>query len=156
MTPKSLLRNPDARSKLSDFTSGHFLEILDDTRVTNRDLVKRVVLCTGKIGLALMNERDARKSDVAIVRLEQLYPFPKDQLYGILDGYPNANQVMWVQDEPENMGAWWFVYGNIRADLSDRFSLRRAARAESGSPATGSPTVHEQEGAELLDKALNL
>jgi len=156
MTPKSLLRNPDARSKLSDFTSGHFLEILDDTRVTNRDLVKRVVLCTGKIGLALMNERDARKSDVAIVRLEQLYPFPKDQLYGILDGYPNANEVMWVQDEPENMGAWWFVYGNIRADLSDRFSLRRAARAESGSPASGSPTVHEQEGAELLDKALNL
>ncbi|MGH2790409.1 MAG: multifunctional oxoglutarate decarboxylase/oxoglutarate dehydrogenase thiamine pyrophosphate-binding subunit/dihydrolipoyllysine-residue succinyltransferase subunit, partial [Actinomycetota bacterium] len=155
MTPKSLLRSPDARSKLDDFTTGHFLEILDDTRPIDKESVKRVVLCTGKIGYTLMNERDARESDVAIVRLEQLYPFPKEQLYEILDGYPNANEVMWVQEEPENMGAWWFVYGSIRADLSERFSLRRAARAESGSPATGSPTVHEQEGAELLDKGLN-
>ncbi|MGH2828192.1 MAG: multifunctional oxoglutarate decarboxylase/oxoglutarate dehydrogenase thiamine pyrophosphate-binding subunit/dihydrolipoyllysine-residue succinyltransferase subunit [Actinomycetota bacterium] len=155
MTPKSLLRSPDARSKLDDFTTGHFLEILDDSRALDKESVRRVVLCTGKIGYTLMNERDARESDVAIVRLEQLYPFPKEQLYGILDAYPNANEVMWVQDEPENMGAWWFVYGNIRADLAERFSLRRAARAESGSPATGSPTVHEQEGAELLDKGLN-
>jgi len=102
-----------------------------------------------------MNHRDEREADVAIVRLEQLYPFPEAQLYEILDGYPNADEVMWVQDEPENMGAWWFVYGNIRPDLADRLKLRRAARAESGSPATGSPTVHEQEGGELLDKALN-
>ena len=155
MTPKSLLRNPDARSKISDFTSGHFLETLDDTRISDRDSVKRVVLCTGKIGLTLMNHRDEREADVAIVRLEQLYPFPEAQLYEILDGYPNADEVIWVQDEPENMGAWWFVFGNIRPDLADRLKLRRAARAESGSPATGSPTVHEQEGGELLDKALN-
>ncbi|MGH2749795.1 MAG: multifunctional oxoglutarate decarboxylase/oxoglutarate dehydrogenase thiamine pyrophosphate-binding subunit/dihydrolipoyllysine-residue succinyltransferase subunit [Actinomycetota bacterium] len=156
MTPKSLLRNPDARSKFADFTSGHFIETLDDTRISDREAIKRVVLCTGKIGLTLMNQRDERAADVAIVRVEQLYPFPKGQIYEILDRYPNAKEVLWVQDEPENMGAWWFVYGNIRADLPERFKLRRAARAESGSPATGSPTVHEQEGSELLDKALTV
>jgi len=156
MTPKSLLRSPDARSALDEFTSGHFRETLDDPRVTEPDSIKRVVLCTGKIAYALMNERDERGSDVAVVRMEQLYPLPKDQLYGILDGYPNADEVMWVQEEPENMGAWWFVYGNIRADLNERFTLRRAARAESGSPASGSPTVHEQEANELIDRALTL
>jgi multifunctional 2-oxoglutarate metabolism enzyme len=156
MTPKSLLRNPDARSKFEDLTSGSFRETLDDESVTDRESIKRVVLCTGKIAYVLRNERDERESDVAIVRLEQLYPFPKGQIYDILDGYPNADEVMFVQDEPENMGAWWFVYGNIRGDLNQRFTLRRAARAESGSPATGSPTVHEQEAAELTDKALSL
>jgi multifunctional 2-oxoglutarate metabolism enzyme len=155
ITPKSLLRSPDARSKFEDLTSGHFRETLDDEGITNRDSIKRVVLCTGKIAYVLMNERDERESDVAIVRIEQLYPFPKAQIYDILDGYPNADEIMVVQDEPENMGAWWFVYGNIRGDLHERFTLRRAARAESGSPATGSPTVHEQEAAELTDKALN-
>jgi len=154
MTPKSLLRSPDARSSLGELSSGHFRETLDDPKVTTPDSIKRVVVCTGKVAYALMNERDERGADVAVVRLEQLYPFPKDQIYGILDGYPNADEVMWVQEEPENMGAWWFVYGHIRGDLGKRFTLRRAARAESGSPASGSPTVHEQEANELIDKAL--
>ena len=156
MTPKSLLRNPDARSAFKELTSGHFRETLDDPTVTDRESIKRVVMCTGKIAYSLLNERDERNSDVAVVRLEQLYPFPKEQIYEILDGYPNADEVMWVQDEPENMGAWWFVYGHIRGDLNQRFTLWKAARAESGSPATGSPTVHEQEANELVDKALSL
>ena len=156
MTPKSLLRSPDARSAFEEVTSGYFRETLDDPKIADRESVKRVVMCTGKIAYSIMNERDERGSDVAVVRLEQLYPFPKDQIYDVLEGYPNADEVMWVQDEPENMGAWWFVYGHIRGDLNQRFTLRRAARAESGSPATGSPTVHEQEANELRDKALSL
>ncbi|MGH2735100.1 MAG: multifunctional oxoglutarate decarboxylase/oxoglutarate dehydrogenase thiamine pyrophosphate-binding subunit/dihydrolipoyllysine-residue succinyltransferase subunit [Actinomycetota bacterium] len=156
MTPKSLLRSPDARSSLEEFTSGSFRETLDDHRVDDPESVRRILLCTGKIAFQLAGERDKRGAEAAIVRVEQLYPFPRDQLFEIFERYPRATEVVWIQDEPENMGAWWFIYSQLKGTLPDRLTLDHVARAESGSPATGSPTVHEQEASEINDRALSL
>ena len=154
MTPKWLLRLPDARSATEDFTSGHFSETLDDVQVKDRNSVKRILLCTGKVAYLLAGERNQREAPAAIVRLEQLYPFPHDQLNDTFDLYPNATDVRWVQEEPENMGAWTFVHHRLRDRLDKRLTLTLAARAESGSPATGSNRVHEQETQQLMNQAL--
>ncbi len=154
MTPKWLLRLPDARSKTQDFESGYFHETLDDPLVEDRDVVKTVLMCSGKIAYQLAGERAERDLPVAIVRVEQLYPFPLDQLLEILERYPNAKQVRWVQDEPENMGAWAFIHARLGDELRSRdVKLGHASRRESASPATGSMTVHEQEQQDLLDRA---
>ncbi|MDP9068409.1 MAG: multifunctional oxoglutarate decarboxylase/oxoglutarate dehydrogenase thiamine pyrophosphate-binding subunit/dihydrolipoyllysine-residue succinyltransferase subunit [Actinomycetota bacterium] len=154
LTPKSLLRLPDARSKTDEFVSGHFRETLDDIQVEDPKAVKRILLCTGKVAYLLAGARNEREAPAAIVRVEQLYPFPKEQLTEIFARYPNATEVRWVQEEPENMGGWTFVHHRLRDGLDKRLTLRVAARAESASPATGSNRVHEQETQELLDKAL--
>jgi multifunctional 2-oxoglutarate metabolism enzyme len=153
MTPKSLLRHPAARSTTHELTSGRFNEALDDPRVDDRDPVRRVLLCTGKIGWQLIEARDERKAPAAIVRVEQLYPFPKDQILDILSRYPNATEIKWVQEEPENMGAWTFMFRHLSRSLPDRLTLDYIARPESASPATGSARVHEQEQQEMIDRA---
>jgi multifunctional 2-oxoglutarate metabolism enzyme len=155
-TPKSLLRSPNAFADLSQFTSGSFRETLDDARYGegSRDDVRAVVLCTGKVAYDVMRERDDREAPVAVVRVEQLYPFPHDQLLAVLDAYPNAKDVVWVQEEPRNMGAWGFVDGrlwNLLEELGDDRKLRCAARVPSASPAAGQHVVHEQELEQLLD-----
>ena len=156
MTPKSLLRSPDARSSLDELTDGHFRETLDDDRLDDPERVERIVICTGKVGYTLMDEREKREAQVAVVRVEQLYPFPREQLFEIFERYPRATEVVWVQEEPENMGAWWFIYGKLKGTLPSRLTLSDVARAESGSPATGSAAVHEQEKEELIEKALKV
>lgn len=119
--------------------------------MADRSAVKRVVLCSGKVAWDAMNERTKRQAAVAVVRVEQLYPFPEGQIHEVLDRYPNAREVLWLQEEPENMGAWHFVE-HIIWRLKDRgYDLHHAARVESGSPATGSKAVHDQELAELMD-----
>ena len=153
LTPKSLLRNPEARSATVELEKGHFRETLDDPLVDARDTVERILLCTGKVAYELRAQRDARNAPAAIVRVEQLYPFPGEQLEEIFDRYPNARELCWVQEEPENMGAWTFMQARLRRMLRDGIELRHAARAESASPATGNSRVHEQEQEELLDKA---
>ncbi len=155
MTPKSLLRSPDARSTLEEVADGHFCETLDDHKLSDPESVQRILLCTGKVAYTLMDEREKRESPVAVVRVEQLYPFPSQQLFEIFERYPHAKEVLWVQEEPENMGAWWFIYGKLKGALPSRLTLSNVARAESGSPATGTATVHDQETEELMDKALN-
>jgi 2-oxoglutarate decarboxylase len=152
-TPKSLLRHAEARSKTSELTAGHFRETLDDPLVTDRDGVERVLVCTGKIAYALKDERQSRGAKVAIVRLEQLYPFPDQQLQELFDKYSNASQVRWVQDEPENMGAWAFMHAGLHRILPARLKLSHVARYESASPATGSTQVHAQEQEELMEAA---
>jgi 2-oxoglutarate dehydrogenase E1 component len=154
MTPKWLLRLPDARSKTEELTQGSFQETLDDIQVEDRSSVKRILMCTGKIAYLLAGARNERKAPAAIVRVEQLYPFPKEQLTEIFERYSNATELVWVQEEPENMGAWTFVHHRLRDGLDKRLTLKVVARAESASPATGSNRVHEQETQELLDKAL--
>jgi 2-oxoglutarate dehydrogenase E1 component len=154
MTPKWLLRLPDARSKTEELISGHFRETLDDLQIEDRDAVKRVLLCTGKIAYQLAGARNEKKAPAAIVRVEQLYPFPKEQIIDALASYPNAKEVVWVQEEPENMGAWTFIHHRLSHALSEGSTLEVVARAESASPATGSHRVHEQEQQELLDQAL--
>ena len=154
LTPKWLLRLPDARSKTEEFTEGRFRETLDDIQVEDPAAVRRILMCTGKIAYLLAGGRNERKAPAAIVRVEQLYPFPKEQLTGIFERYPNATELVWVQDEPENMGAWTFIHHRMRDGLDKRLTLKVVARAESASPATGSNQVHEQESQELLQKAL--
>ncbi|MBA3429959.1 MAG: multifunctional oxoglutarate decarboxylase/oxoglutarate dehydrogenase thiamine pyrophosphate-binding subunit/dihydrolipoyllysine-residue succinyltransferase subunit [Actinobacteria bacterium] len=153
MTPKSLLRNPAATSPTGAFIDGHFKETLDDPQAENRDKIRRILLCTGKVAYELADQRTKRNHPSAIVRLEQLYPFPSKQLEDVFAGYPNATQVRWVQEEPVNMGAWDFVNKNLSKSLDGRFELSCAARAESASPATGSAGIHKQEQEELMDDA---
>ena len=154
MTPKWLLRLPDSRSKTEDLVQGHFRETLDDELVENREAVKAVLLCSGKIAYQLAGERAERDAPAAIVRVEQLYPFPIEQVLEILSTYPNLTEVRWVQDEPENMAAWAFVQARLGHELRSRnLKLSHASRVESASPASGSPTVHEQEQQDLIEKA---
>ena len=155
MSPKYLLRLPDARSATADLVDGSFNEVLEDPRVKDRQSVERVLLCTGKIAYQLMDERDERGAPAAVVRMEQMYPFPDELLRTTLARYPNAKVVCWVQEEPENMGAWLFMMKQLFGNLPDGAKLTLAARHESASPAAGSATVHEQEQRELIEKAFS-
>jgi len=151
MTPKQPLRMKESRSKIEELTTGSFEEVLDDPFVTDRGAVRRVVLCTGKVAWDAMSERAKRGAAVAVVRVEQLYPFPEAQIGDVLARYPNAKEVLWLQEEPENMGAWTFVEHLIWRLKARGYDLRHAARVESGSPATGSKAVHDQEHADLMN-----
>jgi 2-oxoglutarate dehydrogenase E1 component len=154
MTPKWLLRLPEARSAASEFLRGHFYETLDDLDAMKQpEPTKAVLLCSGKIYYQLAEKRAELGAPVAIVRVEQLYPFPHDQLAEIMARYPQATEVRWVQEEPENMGAWAFIQARLLDALPERMNLSHAARFESASPATGSATVHDQEQQQLLTDA---
>ncbi|MDP4834432.1 MAG: multifunctional oxoglutarate decarboxylase/oxoglutarate dehydrogenase thiamine pyrophosphate-binding subunit/dihydrolipoyllysine-residue succinyltransferase subunit [Ilumatobacteraceae bacterium] len=151
MAPKQPLRMKESRSPISELTTGSFSEVLDDPFVADRSAVRRVVLCSGKVAWDAMAERTKRGAAVAIVRVEQLYPFPEAQISAVLATYPNAKEVLWLQEEPENMGAWHFVEHIIWRFKDHGYDLRHVSRVESGSPATGSKAVHDQELAELMD-----
>ncbi len=160
-TPKSLLRSPKAFSDISAFTSGSFAETIDDPVWASGDRdrgdVSTVLLASGKVAFDLMDERDERELDVPVVRVEQLYPFPAGQIRDVLATYPNAKDVCWVQEEPENMGPWGFVDGrlwNLLEELDDGRQLRRASRIPSASPAAGQHVVHQQEHEQLMEDAL--
>ncbi len=119
--------------------------------------IRRVVLCTGKVAYEVMSHRDQEleagewpAGAIAVVRMEQLYPWPEERLTEVLSRYPNAGEVVWLQEEPENMGAWSFVHGRLHAMLRDKAKLYHVSRPESGSPATGSPATHKAEHAELM------
>ncbi|MDQ4094846.1 MAG: multifunctional oxoglutarate decarboxylase/oxoglutarate dehydrogenase thiamine pyrophosphate-binding subunit/dihydrolipoyllysine-residue succinyltransferase subunit, partial [Actinomycetota bacterium] len=152
-TPKSLLRHPDVKSAVPELTDGGFHEVLDDPTMAEREDVKRILLCSGKIAYTLREGRDEAKAPAAIVRLEQMYPFQTEQLLEIFERYPNATDLRWVQDEPENMGPWSFVQARLLDKLPERLELSHVARPESASPATGSPKLHEQEQKTLLKRA---
>ena len=149
-TPKGLLRAKPATSPTEAFTAGQFAEVLPDADAP--DTVERVVLCSGRVAYDLMAERDKREAPAAVVRLEQLYPFPAQQVREAIEA-TGATQVTWVQDEPENMGPWPFLYSRLHDLLGADAKLRHVTRRESGSPAAGSATIHEQEAAQLMDGA---
>jgi 2-oxoglutarate dehydrogenase E1 component len=149
MTPKSLLRT--SLSPMEDFITGQFHEVIDDTTVKPHE-VKRVLICSGKVYFDLLAKRDeAKRNDVAIVRLEQIYPWPEQQLKAVLGKYPQAERV-WVQEESQNNGAWFFVEPRLR-DMG--FDAKYCSRDASSSPATGSHHVHKIEQDSLVDAALN-
>ncbi len=159
-TPKSLLRSPAATSPLSELVEGRFREVLDDPAVAAGDLdpaeVTTLLLASGKVGHELLEARDQRQAPAAVVRVEQLYPFPADQLSELFARYPQAKDVCWVQEEPANMGGWGFVGGRLCSvldALGDGRGLRRASRVASASPAAGQHVVHEQEQRQLLEDA---
>jgi 2-oxoglutarate dehydrogenase E1 component len=154
-TPKSLLRHPRAVSTLHDFSTGGFVEILDDGGAGPRPAT-RVVFCSGKIYYDLLAGREEHKaSHVAIVRVEQLYPFATDQATDILERYAPTAEVVWAQEEPRNMGPWRFLREQIQPLLDiTRRELVYVGRPESASPATGSGKRHQQEQAQIVNDAL--
>ena len=154
-TPKSLLRAKPARSPIDELVDGTFEEVLADPAQLDAATVNRVVLATGKVAQDAIAARDERGAPVAIVRVEQLYPWPTSQLAEQVGRYANASEIVWLQEEPENMGAWNFVKGRLYEGFGDSHKIRRVSRFESGSPATGSNKIHGQEQTSILDKALS-
>jgi 2-oxoglutarate dehydrogenase E1 component len=150
-TPKSYLRRPESRSNVDELTRGSFEEVVDDPGVTDRAAVTRVVLCSGKVAFDAMADRTKRAVPAAIVRVEQLFPFPQQPVVDVLRTYPNAREVVWLQEEPANMGPSFFVEHHTHGLVELGYEIRHVARVESGSPATGSAKIHEQELADLMD-----
>ncbi|MDQ3680959.1 MAG: multifunctional oxoglutarate decarboxylase/oxoglutarate dehydrogenase thiamine pyrophosphate-binding subunit/dihydrolipoyllysine-residue succinyltransferase subunit, partial [Actinomycetota bacterium] len=155
LTPKSLLRSRRSRSPIEDLVGGRFREVIDDTAPQEPASVRRVLLVSGKVAYDAMARRDEAELPVAVVRVEQVYPWPEEQLAAVLSLYPHASQVFWVQEEPENMGAWNFVHGRLHRLLRDRYQLRHVSRIESGSPAAGSTLLHQMEQEDLMDRAFH-
>jgi 2-oxoglutarate dehydrogenase E1 component len=149
-TTKSGLRAVWSRSPVSEFTSGRFHEVLDDPASLDPASVRRVVMASGKVAFDAMKERDKRSLPAAVVRVEQLYPWPEDRIAEVLARYEHVDEVVWLQEEPENMGAWTFVHGRMHKLLREDFQLRHVARVASGSPAGGSAYLHELEQADLM------
>ena len=148
-TPKQLLRLKAAASSVEDFTTGTFEPVMSDPGVEASE-VDRVVLCTGRVYYDLLSERTKREDRrAAIIRLEQLYPFPEDEIRSELAKYPNAD-VVWVQDEPENQGAWWYLHLAMPEDLPN---VRVVSRPASASTAAGTAKAHQAQQKELIEKA---
>lgn len=154
MTPKSLLRHPKAVSTMSELATGHFQKVIPDQGNLKTRNVSRVLLCGGKIYYDLNQAREEyQRDDVAIIRVEQLYPIPWEPLNEALSGFEEETPVLWVQEEPENMGAWRFLRVHIGERLFDRFPFSGVYRPTSASPATGSASSHKLEQRTLLTTA---
>jgi 2-oxoglutarate dehydrogenase E1 component len=152
MQPKSLLRMPDAASRLSDLTDASFATVIDDPQAQNaREQVKRLVFCTGKIYYDLVAKRTPH---VALVRVEQLYPWPHDEVARIVDLYPAVEEVVWAQEEPKNMGAWTFVAPRLRVSTGNATILRYIGRAERASPAEGYLSAHKAEQERIVSEVV--
>ncbi|WP_299952144.1 multifunctional oxoglutarate decarboxylase/oxoglutarate dehydrogenase thiamine pyrophosphate-binding subunit/dihydrolipoyllysine-residue succinyltransferase subunit [uncultured Modestobacter sp.] len=157
-TPKSLLRAKVAVSPVDDFTEQRFRPVLPDPGTGGRHLdgqsVRRVLLCSGKVSYELLAQRESQgNTDTAVLRVEQLYPLPAEEIAEALAAYPNATEVVWVQEEPANMGAWQFMACNLPEQLPTGRTLRRVSRKASASPAVGSAKVHEVEQRQLVAQA---
>ena len=153
-TPKSLLRNKDATSPISEFTKGGFQTVIGETKDIKADKVKRVIACSGKVYYDLVKQREAKGADdVAIIRVEQLYPFPHKAFAAEIKKYAKATEIVWCQDEPQNQGAWFFIQHNIHENMLDGQKLGYAGRAASASPAVGYSHLHQDQQKALLDAA---
>jgi 2-oxoglutarate dehydrogenase E1 component len=156
MTPKSLLRNRDASSPLSEFTKGTFQTIIPENKELKADKVKRVVVCSGKVYYDLTKRREERGADdTAILRVEQLYPFPHKVFASELKKYPGVTEIVWCQDEPQNQGAWFFVQHYIHENMNEGQKLGYSGRAASASPAVGYSHLHQEQQKSLVDGAFS-
>jgi 2-oxoglutarate dehydrogenase E1 component len=161
-TPKFLLRYAKASSRLEELTSGAFQEVIGDGQAVGQQ-VKRILLCSGKVYYDLLKKReDLGRNDVAIIRLEQLYPFPLQRLMDILRRYSDSAELFWVQEEPENMGAWGFVEEQMQSIINPggnggpiKRQLRYIGRATAASPAAGAHKVHADQQAALAEEAFS-
>lgn len=152
ITPKSVLRHKLAVSSIQDFTEKTFQLVISDDEIKN---ATRVILCAGKVYYDLVTARsEANKNDIAIIRIEQLYPFPKEELVAALAPYKNVQEIVWCQEEPKNQGAWMTIRDEMSECLCDQQTLSYIGRPASASPATGFAKVHAVEQAELVKKAL--
>ena len=156
MTPKSLLRHKLSTSTLEDLHSGEFQTVIPEVDTLSNDKVKRVVFCTGKVYFDLLEQRREEKiDDIAICRVEQLYPFPREAVMEELNHYPNANEVVWCQEEPKNQGAWYQIMHHFQACVDDKQTVLYAGRDASASPAAGYLAVHREQQATLVTAALS-
>jgi 2-oxoglutarate dehydrogenase E1 component len=159
MTPKSLLRHPKATSLPGDFSEGRFYKVLAEPLTSGDPVaVRRLVLCSGKIAIDLAVELETDTSDFSwlkVLRVEELYPFPEAELKAQLDRFPNLNEVVWLQEEPKNMGAWAYMEPRLRAIVPEQATLRYIGRPERSSPATGEPVFHKHEQKRLMNETLH-
>ncbi|HJO36205.1 MAG TPA: 2-oxoglutarate dehydrogenase E1 component [Gammaproteobacteria bacterium] len=154
MTPKSLLRKRTAMSALDELSAGTFRCVIDDDADTARSKIRRVIICTGKVYYDLRERRESEAhADTAVLRVEQLYPFPREQLRVLLETYPRAREVVWCQEEPKNQGAWHFVQVRLQRLLRPSQTLRYAGRAASASTAAGYFELHAQQQRRLVSQA---
>lgn len=156
LTPKSLLRNKDAASPISEFTKGCFQTVIPEQKELNADKVKRVVACSGKVYYDLVKKREEKGTDdVVLLRVEQLYPFPHKAFAAELKKYPNVTDLVWCQDEPQNQGAWFFVQHYIHENMVEGQKLGYAGRAASASPAVGYSHLHQEQQKMLVEAAFS-
>ena len=158
MTPKSLLRNPKVFSSLRDLSEGQWQPVIDDRQAAiDRAAVRRIILCSGKIYIDMISDaRRAERADIALVRVEQLYPLETETLSEVIASYPNATEVVWLQEEPANAGAWESIQQRLQRLLDGILPLRLIARPRRASPAEGSMGMHIQHQTTLIDRAYEL
>jgi 2-oxoglutarate dehydrogenase E1 component len=155
MTPKSLLRHELSVSSLADLTGGGFATVIDDVDAPPQAGVRRVVFCSGKVYFDLLKARRAEALvGVAVVRIEQLYPFPAVEYAAVLARYPNAAELIWCQEEPQNQGAWFQIRHRLQEHAGESRDVHYAGRASASAPATGLARIHEAEQRELVQTAL--
>jgi 2-oxoglutarate dehydrogenase E1 component len=155
MTCKSMLRNKAATSSLNDLTSGSFEPVISDKSLPDNDAVHRIVVCSGKVYYDLIEtRRELQRDDTAIIRLEQIYPFPRALLARAIESFPNATELVWCQEEPHNQGAWDQIKHRFRTLLGDHMKMRYAGRASSAAPAVGNLRVHRQQQQDLINDAI--
>ncbi len=157
LTPKSLLRHKLSVSPLSDLSDGRFRLIIDDDFVGDPDKVERVVFCSGKVYYDLHEARDVHDvENVALIRIEQLYPFPIEEYAQVLQRYSKANDVVWCQEEPQNQGAWYQIRHRLQEPLIDDRTLYYAGRPSAAAPASGIFKLHLQQQQALVEAALDI
>jgi 2-oxoglutarate dehydrogenase E1 component len=149
------LRHPLSVSRLEELGTGGFYPLIDEIDDLRPSAVTRIVLCSGKVYFDLLKaRRDAKVDTVAVVRLEQLYPFPSDEYEAILRKYSNAHEIVWCQEEPQNQGGWYQIRHRLQSKLGPRHELLYAGRAGAAAPATGISAMHEQQQKNLVTAAL--
>ena len=157
MTPKSLLRHRLASSPMDEIVSGSFQLIIPEIDALDPLAVQRIVLCSGKVYYDLLEARRAQDlHDVAIIRLEQLYPFPVSEYGQMLAGYPHVNEIVWCQEEPQNQGAWYQIRHRLQDPLNNQHQLLYAGRAGAAAPASGIFQLHVQQQQALVEAALGI
>src|SRR5690606_14131026 len=157
MTPKSLLRHKLSVSPLSGLSEGQFQLVIPEVEDIEREAVRRLVFCSGKVYYDLLQARRSQDlSDVALIRIEQLYPFPIDRYQAQIRSYPNAEAIVWCQEEPQNQGAWYQIRHRLQEPLSDSQQLYYAGRESAAAPASGVLKLHIQQQQELVEAALGI
>ena len=157
MTPKSLLRHPEAKSAKNEFLTGKFLEVIDDSSIADKEKVNKIILSTGKVYYDLLKYRSQNNiKDTSLVRVEQIYPFKTEDIKNILNSYSNAKKIVWAQEEPQNMGAWNFLAPRLGELLDGGQKLRYSGRPESASPAVGSAKISRQHQTTLVENAYKM
>jgi 2-oxoglutarate dehydrogenase E1 component len=156
MTPKSLLRHPLSVSRLEELSGSSFQTVIDEIDELKPSAVTRLVFCSGKVYFDLLkSRRESKVETVAIVRLEQLYPFPSEEYQAILQKYSNAREIVWCQEEPQNQGSWYQIRHRLQSKLDENYELLYAGRAGAAAPATGIAALHEQQQKNLVTAALH-